>query len=404
MGDRRNFPLDGITVVDLGQVYQGPYATYLMAKAGATVIKIEPLSGEPVRQREAVSRGSGAPFGMLNGHKKCITLDLKSAKGKDIVMRLAADADVLLENFAPGAMDRLGLSWPILHALNDRLIYASGSGYGISGPDKDNLAMDITVQAASGLMSVTGFADSPPVKAGPAIADFMSGIHLYAGVVTALYEREFTHKGRLVEVAMQEALIPTLASNLAYMYDYGGIPPRTGNRHGGLSVAPYNVYPTLDGYVSIIVLNARHWSSLLQAMGRRDLSNDQRFADNVARVQNIDETDVLISDWTSRITRDDACAALAKYNVPSAPVRDLLEVCNDAHMHSRAMLEWLDHPQFGRIVIPDSPIRIHGTDRLPAAVSSRLGADTDEVLSQMLDLSRDDIAALRDEGVVGPAG
>jgi CoA:oxalate CoA-transferase len=401
MQSRRNLPLDGITVIDLGQVYQGPYATYLMAKAGAKVIKIEPLAGEPVRQRRAVSRGSGTPFAMLNGHKKCITLDLKSGKGKDILKRLAKDADVLLENFAPGVMDRLGVGWSELHELNPRLVYASGSGYGISGPDKDNLAMDITVQAVSGIMSVTGFAEGPPVKAGPAIVDFLSGIHLYAGVVTALYERQFTDVGRLVEVAMEETVFPTLASNLAYMYDLGTAPPRTGNRHGGLSGAPYNVYPTCDGYIAIIAMNEKHWTNLLQAMDRTDLLADPRFSDKVSRVRNIDETDRIISDWSSNIRREDACAVLSRFKVPSAPVRDLAEVCDDKHMHARGMLEWIEHPQFGRIVIPDSPIRIHGADRLRAAVSSELGEDTDEVLSSMLSLSEAEIDSLRAEGVIG---
>lgn len=398
---RRNFPLDGVNVVDLGQVYQGPYATYLMAKAGANVIKIEPLAGEPVRQRETVSRGSGVPFAMLNGHKKCITLNLKTEKGKEILKRLAKGADVLLENYAPGVMDKLGVGWSALHELNPRLVYASGSGYGITGLDKANLAMDITIQAVSGLMSVTGFPDSPPVKAGPALADFLSGIHLYAGVVTALYERQFTGVGRLVEVAMEETIYPSLASNLAYMYDLGKAPPRTGNRHGGLSAAPYNVYPTSDGYLAILATSDKHWGNLIHAMGRTDLVGDPRFSDKVSRVRNIDEVDRTISEWTSRHTRDEAFAILGKCKVPSAPVRDLIEVTNDRHMHERGMLEWIDHPQFGRIVIPNSPIRFHGSDRLPAAASARLGQDTDEVLSSVLKFSEAEIASLREEGVIG---
>jgi crotonobetainyl-CoA:carnitine CoA-transferase CaiB-like acyl-CoA transferase len=188
------------------------------------------------------------------------------------------------------------------------------------------------------------------------------------------------------------------------MYDIGRAPPRTGNRHGGLSAAPYNVYPALDGHVAIIATNDKHWTNLLQVMGRMDLMEDPRFSDKVARVRNMDETDGLISDWSSKMTRAEACSALSKFKVPSAPVRDLEEVCNDRHMHARGMLQWLDHPQFGRIVIPDSPIRIHGADRLPAVVSSRLGADTDEVLSSMLNLSEPEIAVLRTEGVIGPAG
>ena len=401
MKRRRNLPLDGLTVIDLGQVYQGPYATYLMAKAGARVIKIEPLAGEPVRQRDAVSRGSGAPFAMLNGHKQCMTLDLKTERGREILKGLARKADVLLENYAPGVMDRLGLGWSVLHELNPRLVYASGSGYGLSGPDKDLLAMDVTIQAVSGLMSVTGFPDSPPVKAGAALVDFLGGIHLYAGVLTALYERHVTGVGRLVEVAMQETVFPALASNLAYMYDIGKAPPRTGNRHGGLSEAPYNVYPARDGHIAIIATNDKHWTNLLHAIGRTDLLNDPRFVNKVARVRNIDEMDGVISDWSSGITREEACAALSRLKVPSAPVRDLLEVCNDRHMHARGMLEWLEHPRFGRIVIPDSPIRIHGADRLPAAVSAGLGENTDEVLSSMLHLSEPEIASLRNDGIIG---
>ncbi|WP_434906497.1 CaiB/BaiF CoA transferase family protein [Bradyrhizobium sp. HKCCYLS20291] len=401
MNARQNRPLDGITVIDLGQVYQGPYATYLMAKAGANVIKVEPLDGEPVRQRDAVSRGSGAPFAMLNGHKRSMTLNLKSARGREILKALVGTADVLLENFAPGVLDRLGVGWSVLSDLKPRLVYASGSGFGLSGPDKDKLAMDITVQAVSGLMSITGFTDSPPVKAGAAIVDFLAGTHLYAGVVTALYERHFTGRGRLVEVAMQEVVYPTLASNLAYMYDLGQAPPRTGNRHGGLSAAPYNVYRSSDGHVAIIATNEKHWTNLLRAMNRADLLSDPRFSSKVSRVRNMEEVDRTVSEWSSRITRQEACAILDEWKVPSAPVRNLSEVSNDAHMQARGMLTWIDHPQFGRIVIPDSPIRIHGTDRLPAAISPKLGQDTEEILRTMLDFSAEDIEGLRSEGVIG---
>ncbi|MFD2675567.1 CaiB/BaiF CoA transferase family protein [Camelimonas lactis] len=402
MATRRNMPLDGVKVIDLGQVYQGPYAAWLMAKAGADVIKIEPLTGEPVRQRNSVSRGAGAPFAMLNGHKRCITLDLKSPKGVAVLKRLARGADVLLENFAPGVMDRFGAGWSELSALNPRLIYASGTGYGLSGPDRDNLAMDITVQAVSGVMSVTGFPDGPPVKAGPALADFLSGTHLYAGIVTALYERQFTGVGRLVEVAMQETLFPTLASNLTFFYNNGATPPRTGNRHGGLAVAPYNVYAASDGHIAIIGVREAHWDNLLTAIGREDLRDDPRFATRTARVRNLEETDGLIAGWMKHLTRAEAGDILRRHKVPSAPVRDLVEVVNDPHMHARGMLEWIDHPEHGRIVLPGNPIRFHGADRLPGAISAQLGADTDAVLADELQMSEAEIAALRADGVIGP--
>ncbi|MFT3804178.1 MAG: CoA transferase [Burkholderiaceae bacterium] len=400
---RRNLPLDGLLVLDLGQVYQGPYATYLMAKAGANVIKIEPPAGEPVRQREAVSKGSGVPFALLNGHKQCITLDLKSEQGRNVLKRLCEKADVLLENYAPGVMDRLGVGWDVLHALNPRLVYASGTGYGLSGPDRDKQAMDITIQAASGMMSVTGFADGPPVKAGPAVADFLSGVHLYAGVLTALYERHFTGEGRLVEVAMLETVYPTLASNLSFFYDHGQVPPRTGNQHGGKSSAPYNVYPAKDGYIAIIGVKDAHWKSLLQAMNREDLADDARFNTKVKRVRHIDETDAIVSKWLKDLTREEACALLDRHKVPHAPVRDAIEVTHDPHLHQRRFLEWIDHPQYGRIVVADSPLHLHGTDRLPAAASAPLGADTETVMMSVLGASRDQFEAWRQQGAFGPA-
>ncbi|WP_244524903.1 MULTISPECIES: CaiB/BaiF CoA transferase family protein [Bradyrhizobium] len=400
---RRNLPLDGVTVVDLGQVYQGPYATFLMAQAGADVIKIEPLTGEPIRERVHVSKGSAVPFAMLNANKRDVSLNLKSERGRDILKRLTANADVLLENYAPGVMEKLGVGWSVMSQLNPRLIYASGSGYGLSGPDRDNLAMDITVQAASGMMSVTGFPDGAPVKCGPAVVDFLSGIHLYAGIMTALYERTFTGKGRLVEVAMQETVYPALASNLAFVYDKGIAPPRTGNRHGGLAAAPYNVYPTRDGYIAIIGINENHWNNLLKAIDREDLVGDERFSTKPARVRHIEETDELITEWTRRHTKAEAFGVFGKYKVPSAPVRDLIEVTNDKHMHERGMLEWIDHPQFGRIVVPNSPLRIHGADKVERTASPRLGQHNHEILGQMLKLSADEIGRLEADGVIGTA-
>lgn len=403
MDMEKHRPLDGVTVIDFGQVYQGPYATYLMAMAGATVIKIEPLGGEPVRQRRSISPVAAAPFAMLNGHKKCIALNIKSPKGQEIVRRLVKDADVLLENFAPGVMDKLGLGWDALRQINPRLIYASGSGYGLSGPDKDNLAMDVTVQAASGLMSVTGFPDGPPVKAGPALVDFLSGTHLYAGVVSVLYERQFTGVGRLVEVSMQEVVFPAFASNLSFLYENGQVPPRTGNRHGGLATAPYNVYPTRDGYISIIAIKENHWNNLLAAMGREDLREDPRFSSKVARVRNLEETDGLIEAWSSQLGRDEAMEILRRHKVPSAPVRDLVEVANDPHMHQRGMLEWIDHPEFGRLVVPNNPIVFHGAAKTRAVPSADLGEHTDDVLSSLLGMSAAELQELDEQGVIGRA-
>lgn len=401
-----SLPLEGLLVLDLGQVYQGPYATFLMARAGATVIKIEPHAGEAIRQRAAISRGSAVPFAMLNAHKRSLTLDLKHPRGVEILKRLAEKADVLLENYAPGVMDRLGVGWAVLSEINPRLIYASGSGYGITGPDANNLAMDVTVQAASGMMSVTGFPDGPPVKAGPAVADFMSGAHLYAGIMTALFERTRTGRGRLVEVAMQEAVYPALASNLAVVVDHETPPPRTGNRHGALAAAPYNVYAARDGHVAIIAVTDGHWRNLAAAMGRPALAEDPRFAQKASRARHIDEVDALVGEWIGRHARDEAIELLKRGKVPCAPVRDLMEVTRDRHMHERGMLEWIDHPEFGRIVVHDAPIRLHGARRLAHEPSPRLGQHARAVLAEQLGLDEDALDSLERDGVIsaGSAG
>ncbi|HVM99517.1 MAG TPA: CoA transferase [Caulobacteraceae bacterium] len=399
--DDRPPPLAGLVVLDFGQVYQGPYAGLLLAKAGANVIKIEPPRGEPLRVREAVGGGASLPLAMLNSNKRAITLNLKSPKGVELLKAMARRADVLLENFAPGVMDRLGVGPDALMAENPRLIYASATGYGLSGPERDNLAMDITIQAASGAISVTGFPDGPPVKAGPAIADFLSGTHLYGAIVTALYERERTGLGRLVEVAMIETMFPTLASNLGMVHNNPDRPlGRTGNRHGGLAVSPYNVYACQDGWFAIICNNDDHWASLLKAMGREDLAGDPRFATNAARVKHMAETDAAVEAWAATKTRAEIFAATGEHKIPSAPVRDLHEVLASEHMKGRGMLEVIDHPSLGRITVPGSPLRYHGTPQTPAAPSHSIGADNAEVYGELLGLSADEVATLKDAGAI----
>lgn len=399
--DHPNLPLAGVTVIDLGQIYQGPYATLLMAKAGARVIKVEPKKGEPARLRAMVGQSATFPFAMLNSNKQGVSLDLKSPKGAEILKRMVAKADVLLENFAPGVMDRLGLGYAVLSKINPRLVYGSGTGYGLDGPDRDNQAMDLTVQAASGIMSVTGFPDGPPVKAGAAFVDFTSGIHLYAAIVTALFERERTGRGRLVEVAMQETVYASLASNLSFLYNSKGeMPPRTGNRHGGLTISPYNVYATKDGHVAIITVTEDHWKGILDAIGRPEMKTDPRYDTNPKRVKVMDEVDGMVEAWTRTKSRDDAIAELRRCRVPCAPVRNLREVMNDPHMHQRGMLETIEHPELGRIVVPTSPLRFHGADKVPTTPSPKVGQHNREVLGGWLGLTDAEIDDLKSSGAI----
>lgn len=393
-------PLDGVVVIDLSQIYNGPYATFLLAMSGATVIKVEPPGGESLRRRGSVG-GAALPFALLNGCKRTITLNLKTDEAKDLLRDLVRTGDVLVENFAPGVLNRLGVGASALQAINPRLIYAQSSGYGSSGPYRDYPAMDLTVQAMSGVMSVTGFPDRPPVKAGPALCDFFAGVHLYGAVVTALYERERTGIGRQVEVAMLDAVYPSLGSSLGLHYDtQGDVPPRTGNRHGGLAEAPYNVYPAADGHVAILCVSEAHWRSLLRAMGRDELADDPRFGSLASRVANIEAVDAAISEWTGARNKQELFETLMAHRVPCAPVRNLSEVVNDPHLHARGMLQWQEHPELGRIVVQHSPLRFAGDPQRPLEPSRSLGADTERVLEERLGLTAERVSQLAERGVI----
>jgi len=398
-GDQ-HYPLAGITVIDLSHVYNGPYATFLMAMAGAEVIKVEPRGGEHLRSRGDMG-GADLPFAMLNSNKKSVTLNLKTEKGRNLLRELVSRADILVENFAPGVTDRLGVGPSDLLKINPRLIYGSSSGYGKDGPYRDYPAMDLVVQAMSGVMNSTGFPDQPPVKSGAALCDFSAGIHLYAAILTALYERERTGKGRVVEVSMQDAIYASLASNYGMLHARGATAPaRTANRHGGLGISPYNAYPTLDGYVVLNCPGDHHFRALLDAMGRSDLSEDPRFLTRSTRVANVDAVDELIESWTKTLTKNEVARRMLAASVPCAPVRDLSEVMNDENMHARGSLQWIDHPDLGRVVLPHSPLVFEGTERRPIEPSLPLGASNDAVFGKLLGHSDDEVKAYEKEGVI----
>jgi CoA:oxalate CoA-transferase len=387
-------PLNGFTVIDLGQIYNGPYCTFLLAMAGARVIKVEPKGGENLRRRAKVG-GAAVPFAMLNSNKEFITLDLKSARGKELFRCMIAKADVVIENFSQGVMERLGLGYDELRQINPALVYASGSGYGRSGPMRDFPAMDIAVQAMSGLMSINGFEDRPPVKVGPAVADFIGGVHLYAGVVTALLERARTGTGRLVEVSMMESVYPTLASNLGLYYaKKGQISARTGNRHGGMAESPYNAYPTTDGFIAVVAASDEQWNRLLGVIGRPELVGDPRYATLGERVARMDEVDAVVAAFTSVRSKADAFRQMVQAGVTCAPVRDLDEVVNDEHMLGRQALEWVEHPLYGRMPLPRSSLRFSDTPMPAIEPSGEVGRDNASVYGEWLGLGPEGVAEL----------
>lgn len=396
--ENRN-PLAGLVVIDLGQIYAAPYATLLLALGGATVIKVEPVHGEHLRVRGQVG-GPRYAFANLHSNKSCITLNLKDDRGKRLLERLVAKADVLVENFRPGVMERLGVGADALRAVNPRLVYAQSSGFGRSGPYREYPAMDLSVQAISGVLGITGFPDGPPVKSGPAICDFFGGIHLYGGILTALYRRERTGEGATVEISMHEAVYASMMSNLGHFFSSGVDDFRSGNRHGGYSVVPYNVYAAKDGHVGIICESDGHWRKLLAVMGRDDLVDDPRYAETRNRVEHIDAIDALVGAWVATQDKEEVFSALRAVGVPSAPVRSLSQVTTDPHHLARGMLQEIEHPTLGPITVPHSPILLEDVGRATPRPSRGLGEDNRSVYCDWLGMAPEDLDELVAEGVV----
>jgi CoA:oxalate CoA-transferase len=389
-------PLTGVRVLDLGHVFQGPYATFLLAMAGADVIKIEPPHGDMSRRR---GRDGDYPFRALNGCKRGIVLNLKTERGRELLLELSRTADVLVENFAPTVMPRLGLGPDVFLKVNPRLIYASGSGFGRTGPYADKLALDLTIQATSGLMSATGEKGGRPLKAGVPVADFMSGTHLYGAIVTALYERERTGRGRAVEVSMLESLFATLLPAAGHAYASNAVPERSGNRHVADSYIPFDTFETADGWVAIVCATDDHWANLTEAMGRADLRESESLRRLQGRIARIDEVTAEVAQWTAARTRDEVSALCQKHHVPAAPLRDVMEVLADTHLHARGFLT--DQvTDAGPVALPNSPIRYEGSALRPLTSSPSLGEHTDEVLTELCGLDEDALAALRRTGVI----
>ena len=391
--------LTNIRVIDLTQIYQGPYCSFLMAMAGADVIKVEPLTGERTR-RLNVSDVPPMNFAMLNSNKRSITLDLKNSKGVEILQALVKESDVLLENFAPGVMDRLGVGYETLKEINPRLIYASGTGYGLSGPDRDLLAMDHTVQADGGLMSTTGERDGPPARAGGTPVDFLGGTHMHAGVMQAIIGREKTGKGTLVECAMIEALYFVLTSQITNVYSKGAQAPRRGDKSGS-QTSPYGRYLCKDDkYLVLTAVAETHWERILTVIGREDLIGNPDFETRLKRYARDDEVNAMIEAWTRQLTRDEAISILRAKKIAAAPVRDVAEVMEDPHMHSRGMLQRFEHPDMGDIILPQSPINLSAYEMSGLEFYPQLGEHNREVLGGLLGISDSDIDILAKEGVI----
>ena len=392
--------LDDIRILDLTHVYNGPYATWLLGFLGAEVIKVEPTHGEMARTIFKIPKSEESyAFIMLNSNKKGITLNLKTERGRELLKELASQSDVVVENFAAGVMDKLGLGYEELRKLHPGLIYASGSGFGRSGPYSNYPAFDPIVQAMTGLMNSTGFPENPPVKAGPPIFDIMSGTHLCAGILAAIHQRDRTGQGTIVETSLFEAAMgPLITQMSAYMAK--GLSGRFGNTAPGRLFSPYNTYATKDGYVLLLVANDEKWRALCRLMQREDLITDPQYATNAARAKRFDEVDELVSSWTRQHTKHEVMEMLGKADVTCGIVKEIPEVITDPHLRERGTLQDIEHPTAGTVTVLTSPIRLNEDTPTVDAPSPTLGEHNTLVYGKLLGLSTKEIASLKEQGVI----
>ncbi|HEY7870598.1 MAG TPA: CoA transferase [Methylomirabilota bacterium] len=394
--------LAGIRVLDLTQYEAGPSCTQVLAWLGAEVIKIEPPTGEPGRTALSDKRGEDAWFFLLlNSGKKGVTLNLKSERGHAMFRDLVKIADVLVENMGPGAMERLGLGWEALHALNPRLIAASVKGFGSGGPYADYKSFEWIAQAMAGAMSMTGHPDGPPTKAIGGLADTGAGLHTAIGILAAIIQRQTTGVGQQVEVAQQEAVVNLLRIHLRESYTTGKPAPRQGNRSA--AAAPSNLYRCRPGgpndYVFIHCATVEMWQTLTRIVGRPELGDDTRYHDRRDRVQFIDDIDAMIEAWTEKHTKHEVMEIMAGAGVPCGAVLDSTEILSDPHLRKRRFIVDLEHPRRGPYPMPGNPVRLSDS---PTEIerSPLLGEHNAQVYGTLLGLGAEQIESLRRDGVI----
>jgi formyl-CoA transferase len=392
-----SLPLEGIRVIDFGQIYAVPYCTLQLAAMGAEIIKIEPPKTGEMLRRPDLPGGVNYSFLMLNANKKSVTLNLKHPSAREIVFKLLEGADVVVENYLDGVMESFGLGYAEISPRFPRVIYASGKGYGAASRFAKLGSMDNTIQASSGFISITGFPEHG-VKTSATFIDMGTGSHLTSGILAALIDRGKTGKGQKVEVAMLDVAIPALTSVLAPVLQ-GRKFKRLGNRHWG--VCPTNIYPAGDGEVLIMVLTEAHWRSVAKLMGHPELIGKAEYRDHGARMAFADQLDEMLSAWTRPQKRDDIISILIEAGVPCAPVREVEEVVADPELIERGTLIDSTYPTRGEVKVAGSPVKMSAITReeMPCVRPPQLGEHTDEVLSS-IGISRERIAELRHEGAI----
>ncbi len=390
--------LEGLLVIDFARVLAGPFAAMVLADLGARVIKIEPPGGDEARGFGPFVNGRSLYFISVNRGKEGLALDLKRPEGLEIARRLLARADVLVENFRPGTMARLGLGYEAVARLNPRLVYCSLSGFGHTGPKAGRGAYDVIIQAVSGLMSLTGPEGGPPVRVGASLGDLVPALYAVAGILAALYRRERTGAGCFLDLAMQDAVVSVVENALARAWATGEDPGPLGSRHP--TIAPFAAFPTADGQIAIGAGNDALFRRLCAALGVDELALDPRFATNAARVEHVAELTECLSRALRQRTSDEWLRVLDAAGIPAGKVARMSDLLADEHLRARRMILPLDQPGIGTMPVPGVPIKASGYDDTLSGPAPEFGQHGPAVLQELLGLAPDEVARLRACGVL----
>ncbi|MDI3535286.1 MAG: CoA:oxalate CoA-transferase [Thermosediminibacterales bacterium] len=392
-------PLNGVKVIDLTRVLAGPYATMILADLGAEVIKVEmPGRGDDSRAFGPYIKDESVYFMSLNRNKKSITLNLKAEKGKQIFRELVKKADVVVENFRPGVMEKLGFGYEALKSLNPGIIYAACSGFGHTGPYSEKPAYDAIVQALGGIMSITGNPGGKPTRVGASIGDIIAGMFTSIGILAALNRRNKTGEGEKIDVAMLDCQVAILENAIARYFVEGEIPKPIGNRHP--SITPFETFEAEDGDIMVAVGNDNLWVKYCKTIGREDLIEDKRFQTNVLRNKNYKVLRPILAEVMKTKKVEDWIRIFDKNGIPSAPINTIDKVVKDPQILARKMIVETEHPKAGKLKIPGVPIKFTNSSAEVRAPAPLLGQHLIEVLKDWVGLTEEDIDKLKSEGVV----
>ncbi len=374
--------LEGIKILDLSRVLAGPFCTMLLADMGAEVIKVEiPDKGDDSRSFPPFKKGQGTYFINFNRNKKSIVLDLKKSSDVNKALEIIKSMDVLVENFRPGTMEKMGLNYERLKNVNNQLIYASISGFGHYGPYKDKPGYDIIGQAMGGIMSITGWPDGPPTRTGTAIADILAALFCTIGILSALQARSIYGKGQKIDVSLVDSVVSAIGTILQIYMVEKRIPKRSGNKYD--FIAPYEAFMAKDGWFVLGVGNDNIWKKFCGAISRKDLIDDERYNTNVERVKHNKELAEIIGSWSATLTVEEIISVLEEDGIPAAPINNLEQIVNDPHIAiAREMIQKIVHPIAGEVKITGNPIKMSETSPQIYESSPLLGEHTDYIINK----------------------